>query len=123
MLNVALAPSTLGFTPQTASPVWVTWAEGFAGRLTLAPRGEYRRFLVFTQADSPFNAAEKAQQTLQDLGWERVFTQAGPRFDPERLHSLPEEFHEICEAAMGGQTGIMHYRVSRRLRPQLFPAI
>jgi hypothetical protein len=81
--------------------------------MTLAPRGEYRRFLGFAQADSPFSAAEKAQQTLQDLGWERVFTQPGPRLDPERLHSLPDEFHEICEAAMGGQTGVMHYRVRR----------
>lgn len=123
MLNVALAPSTLGFTPEAASSVWVTWAEGFAGRMTLAPRGEYRRFLVFILAESPFSAAEKAQQTLQELGWEQVFTQPGPRFDPERLHSLPEEFHEICEAALGGQTGIMHYRVSRQLRPQLFPTV
>lgn len=113
MLNVELAHPTPGFAPRAATPVWVTWAEGFAGRVTLAPRGEYRRFLVFTLAESPFIAAEKAEKTLKDLGWERIFTQPGPRLDPERLHSLPDEFHEICEAAMAGQTGVMHYRVRR----------
>ena len=56
--------------------------------------------------------------TLRNLGWKHVATLSGSRLNPETLHSLPEEFHEICEAAMWGQTGVMHYRVNRRLMPQ-----
>ena len=103
---------------EPAPTVWVTWAEGIAGPATLAPRGEFRCFLVFTLARSAAAAAAWAEMTLHNLGWNHVATQSGAPLNPERLHSLPEEFHEICEAAMYGQTGVMHYRVNRRLMPQ-----
>ena len=104
--------------PEPAPSVWVTWAEGIAGPATLAPRGEFRCFLVFTLASSAVAAAQRAEMTLRNLGWNHVATLSGSRLNPETLHSLPEEFHEICEAAMWGQTGVMHYRVNRRLMPQ-----
>lgn len=99
---------------EPAPKVWVTWAEGIAGPATLAPRGEFRCFLVFTLARSAAAAADWAEITLRNLGWNYVATQSGAPLNPERLHSLPDEFHEICEAAMCGQTGVMHYRVNRR---------
>jgi hypothetical protein len=114
MMNLSIAPLGLDYVPQPAPAVWVTWAEGIAGPATLAPRGEFRCFLVFALANSAAVAAQKAQMTLRRLGWDHVATQSGTRLDPERLHALPDEFHEICEAAMTGQTGIMHYRVNRR---------
>ncbi|MCA3362467.1 MAG: hypothetical protein INF79_03435 [Roseomonas sp.] len=123
MLNLAIAPIGQDYMPQPAPAVWVTWAEGIAGPATLAPRGEFRCFLVFALAGSAAVAARKAEMTLRRLGWHHVATQIGARLDPERLHSLPDEFHEICEAAMGGQTGIMHYRVNRRLMTRFSPLI
>ena len=123
MMNLAIAPIRQNFVPEPAPSVWVTWAEGIAGPATLAPRGEFRCFLVFALANSAAVAAQKAERTLQRLGWGHVATQSGARLDPERLHSLPDEFHEICEAAMYGQTGIMHYRVNRRSFPQFSPPI
>ena len=113
MMNLAIAPVRQDYVPQPAPSVWVTWAEGIAGPATLAPLGEFRCFLVFNLASSAEMAAERAAMTLRNLGWNHVATLNGLRLEPERLHSLPDEFHEICEAAMGGQTGVMHYRVRR----------
>ncbi len=112
MMNLAIAPAVSAL-PLPMLRVWVTWAEGIAGPATLAPRGEFRCFLVFNLASSADTAAERAALTLRNLGWNHVATLNGLPVDPERLNSLPEEFHEICEAAMGGQTGVMHYRVRR----------
>jgi hypothetical protein len=123
MMNLAIAAARQDYVPEPAPTVWVTWAEGIAGPVTLAPRGEFRCFLVFTLARSAAVAAHRAQMTLRGLGWDHVATQLGVRLEPERLHSLPEEFHEICEAAMYGQTGIMHYRVNRRSFPQFVQPI
>jgi hypothetical protein len=109
--------------PEPAPAVWVTWAEGIAGPATLAPRGEFRCFLVFTLARDAEAAAQRAEMTLHNLGWHHVATQSGAPLNPERLYSLPEEFHEICEAAMCGQTGVMHYRVNRRSIPLSAPPI
>jgi hypothetical protein len=117
MLDAVLAPPVRNGFPESTPSVWVTWAEGIAGPATLAPRGEFRCFLVFTLARSAAAAAEWAEMTLHNLGWNHVATQSGAPLNPERLHSLPEEFHEICEAAMCGQTGVMHYRVNRRSIP------
>jgi hypothetical protein len=114
MLDTALLPPVRNVLPEPAPKVWVTWAEGIAGPATLAPRGEFRCFLVFTLARSAAAAADWAEITLRNLGWNYVATQSGAPLNPERLHSLPDEFHEICEAAMCGQTGVMHYRVNRR---------
>ena len=119
MMNLAIAPAVSALPPPTPK-VWVTWAEGIAGPATLAPRGEFRCFLVFNLAASADMAEELAAATLRRLGWNHVATQSGARLDPERLHSLPEEFHDMCEAAMGGQTGVMHYRLDRR--PSLLSA-
>lgn len=114
MMNLAITPARQNYVPEPMPAVWVTWAEGIAGPATLAPRGEFRCFLVFTLARSAEAAAERAEMTLRNLGWNHVATLKGLRLNPERLHSLPDEFHEIGEAAMCGQTGIMHYRVNRR---------
>lgn len=113
MMNLAIASAAPTLLPPPMPKVWVTWAEGIAGPATLAPRGEFRCFLVFNLAGSADMAAERAAMTLRNLGWTHVATLNGLRLEPERLHSLPDEFHEICEAAMGGQTGVMHYRVRR----------
>jgi hypothetical protein len=113
MMNLAITSMTRDNMPEPASSVWVTWAEGIAGPATLAPRGEFRCFLVFTLARNAVAAAQRAEMTLRNLGWNQVATQSGAPLNPERLYSLPEEFHEICEAAMGGQTGVMHYCVNR----------
>jgi hypothetical protein len=113
MMNLAIAPVRQDYVPQPTPSVWVTWAEGIAGPATLAPRGEFRCFLVFSLALSAASAAQRAEMTLRNLGWNHVATLSGSRLNPETLHSLPEEFHEICEAAMYGQTGVMHYRVRR----------
>ena len=123
MMNLAIAPTRQDYVPEPAASVWVTWAEGIAGPATLAPRGEFRCFLVFTLARSAEAAAERAEMTLRNLGWNHVATLKGLRLNPERLYSLPEEFHEICEAAMCGQTGIMHYRVNRRSMQLFAPPI
>jgi hypothetical protein len=123
MMNLALAPARQNYVPEPAPTVWVTWAEGIAGPATLAPRGEFRCFLVFTLARDAEAAAQRAEMTLHNLGWHHVATQSGAPLNPERLHSLPEEFHEICEAAMCGQTGVMHYRVNRRSIPLSAPPI
>jgi hypothetical protein len=114
MLDAVLLPPVRNVLLEPAPTVWVTWAEGIAGPATLAPRGEFRCFLVFTLARSAAAAAAWAEITLRNLGWNHVATQSGAPLNPERLHSLPDEFHEICEAAMCGQTGVMHYRVNRR---------
>jgi hypothetical protein len=121
MLDLALAAPVRDVLPEPAPTVWVTWAEGIAGPATLAPRGEFRCFLVFSLARSAEAAAQRSEMTLRNLGWNHVATLNGLRLNPERLHSLPEEFHEICEAAMGGQTGVMHYRINRRSFPQFAP--
>ncbi|MCA3282828.1 MAG: hypothetical protein ING16_08145 [Roseomonas sp.] len=113
MMILAIAPAVPALPPPPMLKVWVTWAEGIAGPATLAPLGEFRCFLVFNLASSAEMAAERAAMTLRNLGWNHVATLNGLRLEPERLHSLPDEFHEICEAAMGGQTGVMHYRVRR----------
>jgi hypothetical protein len=123
MMNLAIAPVRQNYVPEPMPAVWITWAEGIAGPATLAPRGEFRCFLVFTLAHGADAAAQRAAMTLRNLGWNHVATLNGLRLNPERLHSLPEEFHEICEAAMCGQTGVMHYRVNRRSMPQFAPAI
>lgn len=123
MMNLAIAPIRQDFVPEPVPSVWVTWAEGIAGPATLAPRGEFRCFLVFTLARSAAAAADWAEITLRNLGWNHVATQSGAPLNPERLHSLPDEFHEICEAAMFGQTGIMHYRVNRRSMQLFAPPI
>jgi len=121
MLDVVCASPAKDISPKPSAPVvWVTWAEGIAGPATLAPRGEFRCFLVFSLAPSAMVAAQKAEMTL---GWQHLATQSGTRLDPERLSSLPEEFHEICEAAMSGQTGVMHYCVNRRSIPLSAPPI
>ena len=117
MMNLAIAPARQNYVPAPAPAVWVTWAEGIAGPATLAPRGEFRCFLVFTLAHSAEAAAQRAAMTLRNLGWNHVATQSGVPLNPERLYALPEEFHEICEAAMCGQTGVMHYCVNRRSAP------
>jgi hypothetical protein len=122
MMNLALAPAVTALPPPMPK-VWVTWAEGIAGPATLAPRGEFRCFLVFTLARDAEAAAQRAEMTLHNLGWHHVATQSGAPLNPERLYSLPEEFHEICEAAMCGQTGVMHYRVNRRSIPLSAPPI
>ena len=109
MMNLAIAPIRQDFVPEPAPSVWVTWAEGIAGPATLAPRGEFRCFLVFSLACSAASAAKRAEMTLRNLGWKHVATLSGSRLNPETLHSLP---------AMWGQTGVMHYRVNRRLMPQ-----
>jgi len=113
MMELALATVRQDYMPKPAPAVWVTWAEGIAGPATLARPGEFRCFLVFNLASSADTAATRAAMTLRNLGWNHVATLNGLRLDPERLHRLPEEFHEICEAAMGGQTGVMHYQVRR----------
>lgn len=118
MMNVATLPIEQALPPQPAPSVWVTWAEGIAGPSTLAPRGEFRGFLVFSLALSADMAAEKAALTLRNLGWTHVATLNGSRLNPEKLYTLPAELHEICEAAMGGQTGVMHYQVGRHLSLQ-----
>jgi hypothetical protein len=123
MMNLAIAPVRQDFVPEPAPSVWVTWAEGIAGPATLAPRGEFRCFLVFSLALSAASAAQRAEMTLRNLGWNHVATLSGSRINPERLHALPDEFHEICEAAMFGQTGIMHYRVNRRSMQLFAPPI
>lgn len=124
MLDAVFAPPVRDVSPEPSTPaVWVTWAEGIAGPATLAPRGEFRCFLVFSLASSAMVAAQKAQMTLKRLGWHHLATQSGARLDPERLYSLPEEFHEICEAAMCGQTGVMHYCVNRQSGPLFAPPI
>ena len=110
MMNLAIAPTRQDYVPEPAASVWVTWAEGIAGPATLAPRGEFRCFLVFTLARSAEAAAERAEMTLRNLGWNHVATLKGLRLNPERLYSLPDEFHEICEAAMCGQTGVGRHR-------------
>ena len=120
-MNLAIAPVRQDYVPQSSPSVWVTWAEGIAGPATLAPRGEFRCFLVFTWACSAEVAAKRTEITLRNLGWDHVATQSGVRLNPERLHSLPDEFHDICEAAMSGQTGIMHYSINR-LSVRLFAA-
>ena len=122
-MNLAIATAVPALPPPPMLKVWVTWAEGIAGPATLAPLGEFRCFLIFNLAGSADMAAERAAMTLRNLGWNHVATLNGLRLNPERLHSLPEEFHEICEAAMCGQTGVMHYRVNRRSIPQFAPAI
>jgi hypothetical protein len=122
-MNLALAPARQNYVPEPAPAVWVTWAEGIAGPATLAPRGELRCFLVFTLARDAEAAAQRAEMTLRNLGWNHVATHGGAPLNPERLYSLPEEFHEICEAAMCGQTGVMHYRVNRRSIPLSAPPI
>ena len=121
MMQPATVPLEQVFLPVPAPSVWVTWAEGIAGAATLAPRGEFRGFLVFNLAPSAEMAAESAAFTLRNLGWTHVATLSGSRLNPEKLHSLPEELHEICEAAMAGQTGVMHYQVGRHLSLQFSP--
>ena len=123
MLDAVLLPPVRNVLLEPAPAVWVTWAEGIAGPATLAPRGEFRCFLVFTLASSADAAAQRAAMTLRNLGWNHVATQSGAPLNPEKLHSLPDEFHEICEAAMFGQTGIMHYRVNRRSMQLFAPPI
>ena len=123
MMNLAITPARQNYVPEPMPAVWVTWAEGIAGPATLAPRGEFRCFLVFTLAHSAAAAAQRVEMTLRNLGWNHVATLSGSRINPERLHALPDEFHEICEAAMFGQTGIMHYRVNRRSMQLFAPPI
>lgn len=98
--------------PVALRRVWVSWAEAFAGPHTLAPRGEYRAFLVFAPARDAADAVHGATHSLELLGWRHVAALAGPVLDPERLHQLPEEFHALCEAALAGETAIMHYPVT-----------
>lgn len=123
MMHPTTVPLEQVFLPVPAPSVWVTWAEAIAGPVTLAPRGEFRGFLVFNLAPSAEMAAESAASTLRNLGWTHVATLSGSRLNPEKLHRLPEELHEICEAAMAGQTGVMHYQVGRHLSLQFSPPI
>ena len=103
--------------------VWVSWAEGLAGPRTLAPRGEYRAFLVFAPAITAEDASDAAIRSLQMLGWHHVAALPGRCLDPERVNSLPSEFHDLCEAAMAGETAIMHYQLSAAARQRLYPPL
>ncbi|MCA3391197.1 MAG: hypothetical protein INF47_03145, partial [Roseomonas sp.] len=84
MMNLAIAPARQNYVPEPMPAVWITWAEGIAGPATIAPRGEFRCFLVFTLAHGAEAAAQRTEMTLRNLGWNHVATQSGVPLNPER---------------------------------------